>query len=42
LKPPSASDFSQKRKIAKNPPAGKKKTKSTNSQSNPKTIKPQK
>lgn len=41
LKPPSASDFSRKRKIAKNPPVGKKKAKSTNSQSNPKTIKPQ-
>ena len=38
LKAPSASDFSCKRKIAKNPPAGRKRT---NSQSNPKTIKPQ-
>ena len=42
LKPPSASDFSRKRKIARNPaPVGKKTVKSTNSSSNPKTVKPQ-
>ena len=41
LKAPSASDFSRKRKIAKNPPAGRKRTLHSNSQSNPKTIKPQ-
>lgn len=41
LKAPRPSDFSQKRKIVKNPPVGKKKAKPTNSQSNPKTIKPQ-
>jgi len=38
LKPPSESDFSRKRKIAKNPPVGKKAVKSP---SNPKTVKPQ-
>ena len=41
LKVPSVSDFSRKRKIAINPPAGRKRTLHTNSQSNPKTIKPQ-
>ena len=41
LKAPSASDFSRKRKIAKNPPAGRKRTLHSNSQGNPKTIKPQ-
>ena len=41
LKAPSASDFSRKRKIAKNPPAGRKRALHSNSQSNPKTIKPQ-
>jgi len=40
LKPPSPSEFSRKRKIAKNPLVGKKRANS-NSQSNPKTIKPQ-
>ena len=41
LKAPSASDFSRKRKIAKNPPAGRRRTLHSNLQSNPKTIKPQ-
>ena len=43
LKAPTPSDLSRKRKIARNPlPVGKKRVKSTNTQSNPKTIKPQK
>lgn len=41
MKAPSASDFSHKGKIVKNPPAGRKRTLHSNSQSNPKTIKPQ-
>jgi len=41
LKALSASGFSRKRKIAKNPPAGRKRTLHSNSHSNPKTIKPQ-
>ena len=42
LKAPTASDLSRKRKIARNPaPVGKRRAKSTNSQSNPRTIKPQ-
>ena len=43
LKAPIPSDLSRKRKIATNPlPMGKKRVESTNTQSNPKTIKPQK
>ena len=43
LKASTPSDLSHKRKIARNPlPVGKKRVKSTNTQSNPKTIKPQK
>ena len=43
LKAPTPSDLSRKRKIVRNPPpVGKKRVKSTNTQSNPKTIKPQK
>ena len=42
LKAPTPSSLSRKRKIARNRPVvGKKRVKSTNSQSNPKTIKPQ-
>ena len=42
LKAPTPSDLSRKRKIARNRPVvGKKRVKSTNSQSNPKTVKPQ-
>jgi len=42
LKAPTQSDLSRKRKIARNLPVGKKRVKSTNSQGNPKTTKPQK
>ena len=42
LKAPTPSDLSRKRKIARNLPVGKKRVKSTNSQSNSKTAKPQK
>ena len=43
LKAPTPSDLSRNRKIARNPlPVGKKSVKSTNTQSNPKTIKSQK
>ena len=43
LKAPTPSDLSRNRKIARNPlPVGKKRVKSTNTQSNPKIIKPQK
>ena len=42
LKAPTVSDLSRKQKIARNPaPVGKRRAKSTNSQSNPRTIKPQ-
>ena len=41
LKAPTPSDLSRKRKIVRNRPVvGKKRVKSTNSQSNPKTVKP--
>ena len=42
LKAPTVSDLSRKQKIARNPaPVGKRRAKSTTSQSNPRTIKPQ-
>ena len=42
LKAPTPSNLSRKRKITRNQPVvGKKRAKSTNSQSNPKTVKPQ-